>query len=54
MSVPFGEVLAEESVGVLIGASLPRRLGIAEVDVDSGVDAELDVLGHLFALIPGQ
>ena len=36
------------------GASLPRRLGVVEVDVDSGVDTELDVLSHFSALIPGQ
>ncbi len=33
----FGEVLAEESVGVLVGAALLRRFGIAEVDVDASV-----------------
>ena len=50
----FGEVLAEEPVGVFVGASLPRGLGVTEVDVDSGVDTELGVLGHFFALIPGE
>jgi hypothetical protein len=28
--------------------------GVAEVDVDAGVDPKLRVLGHLRALIPGQ
>jgi hypothetical protein len=27
---------------------------VAEVDLDAGVDRELDVLSHLFALIPGD
>ena len=33
---------------------LPRRLRITEVDLDTGIDRELCVLGHLFALIPRQ
>jgi hypothetical protein len=33
---------------------LPRTLGIAEVDLHAGVDRELDVFGHLFALVPGD
>jgi len=48
---PFGKVLTEESVGVFVRPSLPRALGIAEVDVDIGVNTELGVLGHLCALI---
>ena len=50
----FGEVLAEETVGVLVGATLPWTLGVAEVDVEIGVYAELSVLGHLGSLVPGQ
>ena len=46
----FGEVLAKEPVGVLVGASLPWTLGVAEVDVEAGVDAQLGVLGHFAAL----
>ncbi len=33
---------------------LPWTLGITEEHLDSGVDEELGVLGHLFALIPGH
>ncbi len=35
---------------------VPRCHGVrvTEVDLDPGVDGELGVLGHLFALIPGQ
>jgi len=54
MSVPFGEVLTQEPVGVFVRASLPWGLGVTEADVDAGVDRELGVLSHLFALIPGQ
>ena len=32
----FGEVLAEQTVGVLVGAALPWTLGVAEVDVEVG------------------
>jgi hypothetical protein len=44
----FGEVLAEQSVGVFVGSSLPGALRVTEVELDSGVDRELGVLGHLF------
>ena len=50
----FGEILTEETVGVLVGATLPWCLGVAEVDVQVGVFSELIMLGHLGALVPGQ
>ena len=50
----FREVLAELTVGVLVGSTLPRCLGVAEVDVKIGVYSELSVLGHLGSLVPGQ
>ena len=31
---------------------LPGRLGIAEVDLDAGVDGELHLLGYLRTLVP--
>src|SRR5260370_36393734 len=52
--VAFREVLAEKSVGVLVGAALPGTAGVAEVDGDPGVDCETLVLGHLMTLVPGQ
>ena len=48
-----GEVLAEEAVGVVVGAALPWTLGVAEVDVEVGVCAELGMLCHFGALVPG-
>lgn len=39
---------------ILVRASLPGAVGIAEVDGQSGVDAQLGVLGHLGSLVPGQ
>ena len=50
----FREVLAEQAVGVLVTGPLSRRMAIAEVDVDAGVDLELDVLGQFTTLVPGQ
>jgi hypothetical protein len=49
----LGQVLAEQAVGVLVGAALPRAARVTEVDLDAGVDGELGVLGHLPAVIPG-
>jgi len=36
----FREVLAEQPVGVLVGAALPATLRVAEVDRQPGIDAE--------------
>src|SRR5215208_5352775 len=41
------EVLAKQAVGVLVGAPLPGAAGIAEIDLDAGLDREVPVLGHL-------
>src|SRR5829696_9333909 len=46
------EVLAQQAVGVLVGAALPRAVRVAEVDGQPGVDAQPRVLGHLGALVP--
>ena len=32
-----GEVLAEETVGVLVGSTLPGTLRVAEVDIEVGL-----------------
>jgi hypothetical protein len=50
----FREVLAQQPVGVLVGAALPRALRVAEVDLKAAVDPQLRVLAHLGALVPGQ
>ncbi len=49
-----GEVLAQESVGVLVGAALPGGFGVAEVNFDVGRDRELGVFGHLHAAVLGE
>ena len=48
------EVLAQQPVGVLVRASLPRTLGVAEVDLHAGVDGEPLVVGELESAVPGQ
>ena len=50
----FGEVLAQQTVGVLVRTTLPRAAGIAEENLQPSVDTQLGVLGHLRALVPGQ
>lgn len=37
------KILAQQGIGVLIGAALPRALGICEVHLDPGGDRELRV-----------
>jgi hypothetical protein len=37
----FAEILAQQSVGILVRTALPSGLGITEVDLDTGIDGEL-------------
>ena len=48
-----GQVLTEQPVGVLVRSALPRRAGVAEVDLDAGVAAESLVGRELLALVRG-
>src|SRR5207245_7166293 len=50
----FGEILAQQAVGVFVRSPLPRRMGVAEVDLHAGVDAELDMARELLAAVPGE
>ena len=50
----LGEVLSQQSIGVLIGATLPRTLRIAEVDINVGRQGKLFVGREFLAPIPGQ
>ena len=53
-SVPRGKYWRSSP---LVFSLLPRchgTLRVAEVDLHAGVDGELDVFGHLFALVPGD
>ena len=50
----FGEVLADQAVGVLVGGALPGAVGVGEVDRDVGGGGEVGVPGHLASLVPGD
>lgn len=45
------EVLAKESVRVLVGAPLPGAVRVGEVDLQLGIDAEFGVLGQFIAAV---
>ena len=53
-SVPFGEVVAQEPVGVLVRAALPWRSGGAEVDRRAERFGDGEVASYLRALVPGD
>jgi len=50
----FREVRAQQPVGIFVGATLPRAVRVAEIDLHAGVDLQACVLGHLSPLIPRQ
>lgn len=50
----FGEVPAQEPVGVLVGAALPRGVRVAEVDGHVQRGADPFVQGEFRSLVPGQ
>jgi len=50
----FWKVLSEQPIGVLVGASLPWTLRIAEVDINIGCQCEPLVVSEFLAPIPGQ
>lgn len=50
----LGEALAQQAVGVLIGAALPWAARVAEVDLHVQCGGDPAVQGELGALVPGQ
>ncbi len=50
----FGEVLSEQTIGVLVGATLPRTPRIAEVNIDVRRQAKAAMIREFFAAVPGQ
>src|SRR3954469_14917789 len=48
------KVLRQQPVGVLVRATLPGAVRVAEVDRNASLDPELGVLGHFRSLIPRQ
>ena len=51
---PLRQVLPQQTVGVLIGTTLPRTLRIAEVNVDIGRQRQAPMIRKLLAAVPGQ
>jgi len=51
---PLREVLTQQSVGVLVAASLPRATWIAEVHRHVGGESEALVIGQLHSSVPSQ
>src|SRR6516165_9733543 len=50
----FWKILAQQPVGVLVGAALPWAVRIAEINLHASIDLQAGVLSHLGALIPSQ
>ena len=50
----FGQVLAQQPIRVLVGAALPRAVGIGKEHLDRESFRQALVLGHLFPAIIGQ
>ena len=50
----LGQVLADQAIGVLVGAALPGAIGVAEIDVHPQCFGELLVQGHLSAAVVGE
>ena len=50
----FGQVLAEQAVGVFADAPLPGSVWMGEVDGDSGIFRQGLVVSHLRALVEGH
>ena len=50
---PLRQVLPKQTIGVLIGTTLPRTLRIAEVNVDVGRQRQAPMVRKLLAAVPG-
>ena len=48
-SIPFGKVLSQQTVGVLVRATLPGMLRISEVYLDVGRETEASVIGQFLS-----
>ncbi len=50
----LGKVLTQQPIGILVRATLPRAVWVAEVHLRIGSEREVFMRGHLFTSIPGQ
>ena len=53
-SVPKGQVLAQQAVGVLVGPALPGGMRVGEVNAQARDRGQFLVPRHLLALVVGQ
>ncbi len=51
---PFREILPQQPVGILVGAALPGRVRVGEVDAHAGRRRQARVAGYLLALVVGR
>ena len=52
--MPLGEILAQQAVGVFVGAALPGAPGITKIDVHVDGQGKTPVVGKLLAAVPGE
>lgn len=50
----FWKVLPEQSIGILVGATLPGALGVGKVDLNLGLTRKQLVLAHFAASVMGH
>ncbi len=50
----FGQVAADEPVGIFVGSSLPGAVGVSEEHLHASAWGEALVAGHFPSLVPGQ
>ncbi len=50
----LGEILANQAIDILVAASLPRAMGITEVDGDASILRDSGMPGHLPSLVIRQ
>ena len=50
----LGIILADEAVGVLVGAALPGGVGVGEVDREAGGGLDPLETGELLAVVEGE
>ena len=51
---PFGKVVAQKAIGVLIASSLQRGVRVAEINLYTKGFRYVDVSSHLGSLVPGD
>jgi len=51
---PFGQVLTQQAIGILVGPTLPGAVWIGKEDLDREAVGEPFVFRHLFTTIVGQ